>query len=123
MSEGLENRKPSEASDTRAGWTKFLSTFGRPLALVIVFCFFAILVPDWKFTKGSNLENLLVQSAVVAACSLGATMVIITAGIDLSAGSVIAFHKHSSDLASGDRALLCSFGGGYSVGSVVLRRL
>lgn len=37
-----------------------------------------------------------------------------------SAGSVIAFHKHHSDFASGDRGVLCSFGAGYSIGSVVL---
>lgn len=39
-----------------------------------------------------------------------------------SAGSVIAFHKHRSDLAAGDLGVLCSFGAGYSIGSVVLRR-
>ena len=39
-----------------------------------------------------------------------------------SAGSVIAFHRHRDDLASGDIGVLCSFGAGYSVGSVVLER-
>lgn len=39
-----------------------------------------------------------------------------------SAGSIIAFHKHSGDLAPGDLAVLCSFGAGYSIGSIVLRR-
>ena len=39
-----------------------------------------------------------------------------------SAGSVIAFHKHKSDLVAGDLAVLCSFGAGYSIGSIVLRR-
>lgn len=39
-----------------------------------------------------------------------------------SAGSIIAFHKHSADLVSGDLAVLCSFGAGYSIGSIVLRR-
>jgi beta-ketodecanoyl-[acyl-carrier-protein] synthase len=39
-----------------------------------------------------------------------------------SAGSIIAFHKFSTDLAAGDLGLLCSFGAGYSVGSVILRR-
>ncbi len=40
-----------------------------------------------------------------------------------SAGSVIAFHKHHDDLAVGDIGVLCSFGAGYSVGSVVLERI
>ncbi len=39
-----------------------------------------------------------------------------------SAGSVIAFHKHSQDLAAGDVGLICSFGAGYSVGTVFVRK-
>ncbi|MFK7977052.1 MAG: beta-ketoacyl-ACP synthase III [Halioglobus sp.] len=39
-----------------------------------------------------------------------------------SAGSVIAFHKHRSDFKSGELGVLCSFGAGYSIGSVVLRK-
>ncbi len=39
-----------------------------------------------------------------------------------SAGSIIAFSKHSDDMAEGDLGLICSFGAGYSVGSVILRR-
>lgn len=40
-----------------------------------------------------------------------------------SAGSVIAFHRHRDDLAPGDLGVLCSFGAGYSVGSVIVRRV
>ena len=40
-----------------------------------------------------------------------------------SAGSVIAFHLHRDDLKSGDLGVLCSFGAGYSIGSLVLRKL
>lgn len=39
-----------------------------------------------------------------------------------SAGSIIAFSKYSDDLAPGDTGVICSFGAGYSVGSVVVRR-
>ncbi|WP_166268383.1 beta-ketoacyl-ACP synthase III [Marinobacter caseinilyticus] len=39
-----------------------------------------------------------------------------------SAGSIIAFHKHKDDLATGDLGVICSFGAGYSIGSVVVRR-
>ena len=39
-----------------------------------------------------------------------------------SAGSIIAFHKHSADLRPGELAVLCSFGAGYSIGSIVLRK-
>lgn len=40
-----------------------------------------------------------------------------------SAGSVIAFHRHRDDVKAGEVGVLCSFGAGYSVGSVVVRRL
>ena len=40
-----------------------------------------------------------------------------------SAGSVIAFHLHRDDLRAGDVGVLCSFGAGYSIGSVGLRKL
>ena len=39
-----------------------------------------------------------------------------------SAGSVIAFHKYREDFASGELGVLCSFGAGYSIGSVVLEK-
>ena len=39
-----------------------------------------------------------------------------------SAGSIIAFAKHSGDLQPGDMGLICSFGAGYSVGSIVVER-
>lgn len=39
-----------------------------------------------------------------------------------SAGSIIAFHLHQEDLQEGAVGVLCSFGAGYSVGSVILRR-
>lgn len=39
-----------------------------------------------------------------------------------SAGSIIAFSKYSNDLADGDKGLICSFGAGYSVGSVIVEK-
>jgi beta-ketodecanoyl-[acyl-carrier-protein] synthase len=38
-----------------------------------------------------------------------------------SAGSIIAFHLNREDLSPGNLGVLCSFGAGYSIGSVVLR--
>ena len=37
-----------------------------------------------------------------------------------SAGSIIAFHQFRDDLRPGDRGVICSFGAGYSVGSLVV---
>ena len=39
-----------------------------------------------------------------------------------SAGSIIAFAQHSADLDKGDTGLICSFGAGYSVGSVIVKK-
>ncbi|MGO1431122.1 MAG: 3-oxoacyl-[acyl-carrier-protein] synthase III C-terminal domain-containing protein, partial [Halomonas sp.] len=39
-----------------------------------------------------------------------------------SAGSIIAFHLHREQLVGGDVGVICSFGAGYSAGSVVVRR-
>ncbi|WP_306151937.1 beta-ketoacyl-ACP synthase III [Roseovarius sp. MMSF_3281] len=39
-----------------------------------------------------------------------------------SAGSIVAFSKYSGDLQPGDHGLICSFGAGYSVGSVLVER-
>jgi beta-ketodecanoyl-[acyl-carrier-protein] synthase len=39
-----------------------------------------------------------------------------------SAGSIIAFHEHRQDLAAGDVGVVCSFGAGYSIGSVIVRK-
>ncbi|MFN3229135.1 MAG: beta-ketoacyl-ACP synthase III [Asticcacaulis sp.] len=39
-----------------------------------------------------------------------------------SAGSVIAFHTHHEDLVAGDTGLICSFGAGYSAGTVFVRK-
>ncbi len=46
-----------------------------------------------------------------------------TYGNTSSAGSIIAFHKHSEDLAAGDVGLICSFGAGYSAGCVFVRKM
>ena len=46
-----------------------------------------------------------------------------TYGNTSSAGSIIAFHLHSDDLATGDTGLICSFGAGYSAGTVFVRKV
>lgn len=45
-----------------------------------------------------------------------------TYGNTSSAGSIIAFHLNSDDLAAGDTGIICSFGAGYSAGTVFVRK-
>lgn len=40
-----------------------------------------------------------------------------------SAGSIIAFHHHRENLKPGDLGVICSFGAGYSIGSVIVKKL
>ena len=40
-----------------------------------------------------------------------------------SAGSIIAFHKNHDDLEENDIGVICSFGAGYSVGSIIVQKI
>ena len=39
-----------------------------------------------------------------------------------SAGSIIAFHRHRTNIQTGDVGVICSFGAGYSIGSVIVKK-
>ncbi|MBU2114909.1 MAG: beta-ketoacyl-ACP synthase III [Gammaproteobacteria bacterium] len=51
-----------------------------------------------------------------------APLVLDTYANTASAGSVIAFHKYKQGISSGEHAILCSFGAGYSVGCLILQK-
>jgi ribose transport system permease protein len=57
-------------------------------ALIVVFVFLSIASP--VFLSADNLYNIGVQTSYTAVIAIGVTLVIITAGIDLSVGSVAA---------------------------------
>jgi ribose/xylose/arabinose/galactoside ABC-type transport system permease subunit len=87
MTDKVETTVGGSKFSLASGWGNIL---GRFLALIIVFAFFAFMVDDGKFYTLRNLENILRQSCVYATAGLGMTLIIIAAGIDLSAGSLIA---------------------------------
>lgn len=64
-------------------------TSGPILGLVFVSLVFVFLVGP-QFLRAGNLELIARQTAIVCAAALGMTMVIVSGGIDLSVGSVIA---------------------------------
>ncbi len=66
-----------------------LSRFSIALYLVALIIFFA-LVTEGRFIEQRNLINILLQSAINTILAVGMTLVIITGGIDLSVGSVLA---------------------------------
>ena len=67
-----------------------LMTLSRVGALAIIFVAFGLKVPNFAFFSAGNIENILMQSAVYAMGGIGMTMIMITGGIDLAAGSTIA---------------------------------
>jgi len=62
---------------------------GLVLVLIVFVVVMSFLSP--AFLTVNNLLNLLVQSTILLTLSVGATFVILTGGIDLSVGSVLAF--------------------------------
>lgn len=64
-------------------------TFGVFAAFILLTIVMAIFAPN--FTSVGNILNVLLQIAQVGIISVGMTYVILTAGIDLSVGSIVAF--------------------------------
>jgi len=61
---------------------------GPALALLVITTLVALTTD--RFLNPGNLSNLALQVSIVALIAIGSTVVIITAGIDLSAGSMVA---------------------------------
>ena len=66
-----------------------ISTLGPLLALILASIFFTTRTD--RFLTSDNLSLVVQQVAVVGIIAIGQTLVILTAGIDLSAGAVMAF--------------------------------
>ena len=58
------------------------------LILLFVIIFFSVLSD--KFLKTKNILNICRQVSMIGICSVGMTMVLLTGGIDISIGSLIA---------------------------------
>src|SRR6218665_3504624 len=95
-----------------------LATLGRTPAEVRRF---------WLHQANQGMNQFVIKKLVGAESSAEAGSDIAPLILDeyantASAGSLIAFHEHRGDLQPGDLGVICSFGAGYSVGSVVLRK-
>ncbi len=77
----------------------------------------------WLHQANLNMNHLIVRRLLGRdATEEEAPVILDTYANTSSAGSVIAFHKHQDDLPSGSLGVLSSFGAGYSIGSVILRK-
>jgi beta-ketodecanoyl-[acyl-carrier-protein] synthase len=78
----------------------------------------------WLHQANLNM-NLLISRTVLGrdAEPHEAPVILDTYANTSSAGSIIAFHKYQDDLPRGSTGVICSFGAGYSIGCVVVRRI
>ena len=77
----------------------------------------------WLHQANLGMNQLVIKKLVGAeAGSDIAPLILDEYANTASAGSIIAFHQHHADLKAGDQGVICSFGAGYSIGSVVVQR-
>lgn len=86
MSQDLTVAKPAQKR-----MLSFHNLLGLSLVLVLVLMFVALSIATTTFATPNNLSNLARQGAMIAILAVGQTFVIITAGIDLSVGSIVGF--------------------------------
>ncbi|WJY18611.1 beta-ketoacyl-ACP synthase III [Alteriqipengyuania flavescens] len=78
----------------------------------------------WLHQANAGMNRLIAQRVLGHEASEDESPTVLdTYGNTSSAGSIIAFHKHSEDLAAGDKGLICSFGAGYSAGTVFVEKV
>jgi beta-ketodecanoyl-[acyl-carrier-protein] synthase len=78
----------------------------------------------WLHQANAGMNRLIAQRVLGHEANEDESPTVLdTYGNTSSAGSIIAFHLHNADLAAGDTALICSFGAGYSAGTVFLRKV
>jgi len=78
----------------------------------------------WLHQANRHMNDLIAKMVLGREATLEEAPVILNEFANTSsAGSLIAFHRYRDDLEVGDTGVLCSFGAGNSVGSVVVQRL
>jgi beta-ketodecanoyl-[acyl-carrier-protein] synthase len=78
----------------------------------------------WLHQANQNMNELIAKRLLGRdATRLEAPLILDEYGNTASAGSLIAFSKYSDDLPAGSFGVLASFGAGYSLGSLLVRRL
>lgn len=86
------------------------------------------LLPDhlkrmWLHQANLNMNELIAKRVLGRDASRAEAPVILDEYANTSsAGTIICFHKYRDDFVTGDMGIICSFGAGYSVGSVIVRK-
>ncbi|NCP18263.1 MAG: beta-ketoacyl-ACP synthase III [Erythrobacter sp.] len=78
----------------------------------------------WLHQANAGMNRLIAQRVLGHEANDDESPTVLdTYGNTSSAGSIIAFHLNNEDLAAGDTGLICSFGAGYSAGTVFVRKV
>jgi len=78
----------------------------------------------WLHQANLNMNQLIAKNVLGKEFDRADAPVILdTYANTSSAGSIIAFHEHSDDINKGEFGVICSFGAGYSAGSVIVCKL
>ncbi len=89
-----------------------------PLVALLVLCLIAALLSG-RFLSATNINNILVQGAVLTVIAIGMTYVIIVGGFDLSVGSVAALSGCLGAMAMLEAGLVAGVATGIGVGALV----
>jgi beta-ketodecanoyl-[acyl-carrier-protein] synthase len=77
----------------------------------------------WLHQANLSMNQLIVRTLLGRdATPEEAPVILDTYANTSSAGSIIAFHKYQDDMPAGSNGVICSFGAGYSIGCVVVRK-
>ncbi|MFW2373465.1 MAG: beta-ketoacyl-ACP synthase III [Gammaproteobacteria bacterium] len=77
----------------------------------------------WLHQANINMNTLIVKRLLGREASTEEAPIVLDRYANTaSAGSLIAFNLYHEDLKAGDQGVICSFGAGYSIGSLVLRK-
>ena len=89
-----------------------------PLLALIVLCLIASALSD-RFFSPININNVLMQGAVMTVITIGMTYVIICGGFDLSVGSVVALTGCVTAMAMLEAGIVAGVVAGVAVGALV----
>lgn len=85
-----EDRRPRSPLERIQHTLHRYPALGPFIVLIVLVTAFSLVVPD-RFLKASNLSLVIGQVTVVGTLAIGQTIIILTAGVDLSVGAIAVF--------------------------------
>lgn len=103
----LQNENAIKQKKSKNGFYQKAMEFPLVIALVLLVVVFYLMEP--RFLSQRNIFNIILQVSILAPIAIGQTLVILTGGIDISVGSILAFSSAvgAGLLLGGTNILLC----------------